>query len=926
MRYLVLVFVLCGAIARAQIAYPTLIIDDSQPWHNGNYNINNIDNIIFYNEVSNNAVADIIAGQEIVLSPNARISNFNNNGNIHFSLKTSSLLPVSFNPSGWNNIGLYEKFEIGVKIPPDIEAQIESFLNGGIGINPYDPNQIKLIGIYHAGSGFVAQREGFYYRDITLSGTSYSQNKSSYPFRLRFAPPVVGNYFVKLQLLVNNVVIDEFPSAYFSVIDKGHKGFLQLNNVGKLQDSRGNPVFGISQAIGFAQFYDRTSDYPIYPEFDKQRDYINDFADNSGNLVRVRLDPHSNEIEWEEVGVYGSNRKLTQSNQNENFLRQYHAFQLDKTLDVCDARGIYMFLTLMQDQALTHGSGYGTPGSDPWLTSPYSKIITEPQYILDSPIARQFFKQKLRYIIARWGFSANIGMFSLMNESDKVGDYSDNAAGANTRSNMESWHCEMSSFLKNYFPAHLTTTGYTSQGTSKSSSPLYRQDNSFACPSIDISSCNHYSTSRDVHKERHDDLPKKVCLDPTFLSHQIFKPFIFGEIGMTDCNPASDEYTDAEFHNSIWSTSMYDKAVGNGFYWYDWEQRQGINHRQNFKALASFFDSYSIGSQRYYSNWVYPGILSQNSRKIEWIELINASRTKGYGWVKNADYYWVNDPHRLTNWPYPGTPTSCGTSPDNSDPHTSTYGYPQHNEYIYLHGFIPFFVPYDIEIWSCYGNGGYIDLLPVHANIFGIIAFRRLVTVEPNIYPGPDFAYKIHSHGGNFRTTNHNSDVIDTIYLHRANPCIQVNGIVEDSTTNSHQWNFGNGQTSHLNNPEVCYHKEGLYNVSHIFKDSTNTTINQSQKIYVILIDDTNKSELNSSNSNLAIYPNPTSNSVFIKSTENITDIYVYNQLGEEVININNINQTEIEIKQLKSCTAGTYLVKVVYGNSLCDFKKIIKM
>ena len=579
----------------------------------------------------NNVRQEIISSTEINLLPGFDASLLSNVGLVNARIAPSDLLPVSFHPSGWNNIGIYDRFEVGVRLPPSVSTQVEGFLNGGTGINPYDPDQVEVRAIFRnaLAPSMIWIRQGFYYRDITLTGNGYIQSQSAYPFRVRFAPPISGIIDLRLELYVNGNLVDSFEGIRITVDNYWHAAPLSLNGAGKLKDARGNTVFAAGQSIAFAEDTDNAS--PNNAAFNDQRNYINDLINNSGNMVRVRLDPWSNEIEWEELGIYGSNRDQN----SKNFLRQYHAYQLDKTFDVCEGNNIYMFLTLMQDQTLNTDDHYGTNSN--WdlskRHSPYSTIISNPEDFLSNNQSKDYFKKKLRYIIARWGYSANLGIYSLMNESNGVGDYKNNSA---TRSHMEAWHCEMSAYLKSFYPAHLVTTGYTADGTSLSST-ANKDDNSFACPNIDIASCNHYSTSRDVHQERHDDIPKRVSHNPNKNIHTLIKPFIFGELGMTDCKPASDGYTDAEFHNSLWSTSMYSNAIGNGLYWYDWGQHEGINHRQNYRALKTFFDNWTMGTNHFTSNWSYAGSLSKDNRKIEYTEAVSPDKKKGYGWVKNAD-------------------------------------------------------------------------------------------------------------------------------------------------------------------------------------------------------------------------------------------------------------------------------------------------
>lgn len=55
---------------------------------------------------------------------------------------------ASFHNNQWNNIGRFERFEIGVELPDSIDQQIEDFLNNQPGINPYNFKEILLEGVF----------------------------------------------------------------------------------------------------------------------------------------------------------------------------------------------------------------------------------------------------------------------------------------------------------------------------------------------------------------------------------------------------------------------------------------------------------------------------------------------------------------------------------------------------------------------------------------------------------------------------------------------------------------------------------------------------------------------------------------------------------------------------------------------------------
>ena len=59
----------------------------------------------------------------------------------------------------------------------------------------------------------------------------------------------------------------------------------------------------------------------------------------------------------------------------------------------------------------------------------------------------------------------------------------------------------------------------------------------------------------------------------------------------------------------------------------------------------------------------------------------------------------------------------------------------------------------------------------------------------------------------------------------------------------------------------------------------------------------------------IAIYPNPTSNTLFITGNETPITVSIYNVLGKEVLSLKNTNN--INVKALPS---GVYVIRISYG------------
>ena len=88
------------------------------------------------------------------------------------------------------------------------------------------------------------------------------------------------------------------------------------------------------------------------------------------------------------------------------------------------------------------------------------------------------------------------------------------------------------------------------------------------------------------------------------------------------------------------------------------------------------------------------------------------------------------------------------------------------------------------------------------------------------------------------------------------------------------------------------------------------------------IVIDTNLSTPGLSAEKATIYPNPVKDVLNISHTGNITNVSVFNLLGQKVLN-KNFNESKVQIN-LSDLTIGTYLVKTTINNQIIT-SKIVK-
>jgi hypothetical protein len=582
---------------------------------------------------------------------------------------------ASFHQNGFSNIPKYSRFEIGLKLPAMLQQQIDNFISGSQGTNPYNPDEIKVECSYkHQQTGNVYKRYGYYYRDYVVQNNIWVEQPTDYKFRLNFAPPLSGKYIADIKVYLSNGNSVYYGQFSLDVAESGNKGHLGLSgpNFRKMEFSDGTKFFGIGQNVGYVVApwpspYNVVQDYPpnLTPsDYDTYyRNYISDLANNNGNFVRLRLDPELGfPIEWRDKHIFASEtqaiKPLSQCLTNYDH-NQRQMYEFDKVIKLCENSNIFIMLNILQDQNWNTNNIYGD--IDPWDNkNPYSTLAGQGSngiaaFFTNSQVVASY-KKLLFYIHARWGYSTNIAMWEMINETDNLDNnpatgYSPYRNTQPFRYNVDAWINDMQSYLQNLYPFHPMTTGYGSDVDAFNSQ--YEEPSN-----LDIRSTNSYGNSVNNNQYENIDFNKRSPKSNSYADNS--KPFIFGELGSTlgDCPAGNgtgyyiDNSDDRPFHNAVWATTMMG-GIASGMFWNDFHQEKGVNHRNNFNALKRFVDKV---------NWnipMKPGAIESlggltckvngERRGIFTFYQKNDDASYIIGWAMDKSSYWMNDQYGFLN-------------------------------------------------------------------------------------------------------------------------------------------------------------------------------------------------------------------------------------------------------------------------------------
>jgi hypothetical protein len=406
-----------------------------------------------------------------------------------------------------------------------------------VGGDPDDPLNVDLSITFISPSGEKTSVPAFW------RGNEISRKTSLW--EVRFAPEEQGEYFfsAELRLPAKNILRRSDKLSFISAHSE-NKGFLgrSPNNTNYLRFDQGVPFFGIGHNLAWV--------HNSRPEVFKR--YFGLLKKSGCNICRVWICDWSFPLESGKMGYY--NRESSE--------------RLDKILELAHENGIYIILCLDTYGSLMTESGMWGEGR--WDVNPYNSKNGGPcgshDEFFTEPSAVRKYKNKLRYIVARWGYSTNILAFELMNEYNAPRD----------------WTREMASYIKETGRSERLVT--TSLG--------YPHDKTFdealiwGIEEIDIVTSHIYGNGVDA------GLVNLLLQKSLEMREMYSKPFVVSEFGIDSSK--DDKYYDQRgegtaLHNSIWASALSGSFSTAMNWWHDTYIRPK-NLYGHYSALSKFLE------------------------------------------------------------------------------------------------------------------------------------------------------------------------------------------------------------------------------------------------------------------------------------------------------------------------------------------------
>nr|WP_082855960.1 DUF5060 domain-containing protein [Mucilaginibacter sp. L294] len=296
--------------------------------------------------------------------------------------------------------------------------------------NPYDQQEISLDMVLTSPSG----------KPLVLPCYFEKGDDRSSAWKARFTPQEVGvyNYYFSLN---NKGKTTESAVSKFTAVSSAKAGFLHKNNLWTFKFDNGKSFRGIGENVAWESrsFEDDQYTYDhLLPTLSK----------NGANFFRTWMCYWNMPLEWKKVR---STKRYTNSNE---YFNPGAVKRMDELVNLTDSLGLYFMLTLDWHGHLMEEGG--------WKNSPYNQVnggpAKTPTEFFSLTSAKQKYKNKLRYVIARWGYSTNIAAIEFFNEIDNAA-FTKQDSILIPHHYITQWHDDMSRYLKDIDPyKHLVTT------------------------------------------------------------------------------------------------------------------------------------------------------------------------------------------------------------------------------------------------------------------------------------------------------------------------------------------------------------------------------------------------------------------------------------------------------------------------------------
>lgn len=437
--------------------------------------------------------------------------------------------------------------QVAVNAPATIEADLH-----GTWQNPFDAAQVTFDAAVTRPDGTGFTIPGYLdqeFRAERVDDNELLESVGQPTWRVRFTPTMPGEWLVKLTAQDKSGRVESGPVKLTATASE-RPGMIRIaDNRTYFEHSPGGGMFLLGHNLTTYQ----TGRQSMADALDKM-------AAGGENFTRLWMwSQHLGLENGQPVGTY----------------RLQEAWRLDHAMDLARERGIDILLCLDTHQDFR---GKGLP-ANPYHVSQGGPLST-PLEFFSNDEARRLYRNRLRYVVARWAHCTNLVAWEFVNEIEGWDGYQ---ANTENRRMVGRWHKDMSEVIRGLDPyAHpITTSCWTTAGWPEL----------WDGTGMDIIQSHHYSNARvdmaqrtiEICEQKQRDYPDRIHL--------------FGEMGIhskfSKGNGDDEDPTGVHLHQQSWAAlvSACSSAPINWWHggYFDVHDLYGV-----FKGIRKFTDALDL--------------------------------------------------------------------------------------------------------------------------------------------------------------------------------------------------------------------------------------------------------------------------------------------------------------------------------------------
>ncbi len=426
--------------------------------------------------------------------------------------------------------------------------------------NPFDPEVVDVAGHFRAPSGQLLDVPGFYYQDYARMLDGQGNEKLSPVgepcWKVRFSPTEPGKHEYFVTVNDERGRLRSATGSFTAEPPNDSRGRVRISKADPRYFEFENGDFYFPMGINMRDGGDQAAAQRGTYAFDE---FLPAFRQAGLSFVRTWMSAWWASIEWSD--------KYDSRYDGVGRYCMYNAWRLDHALELAEEEDLFIELTLN-----SHGQLRRDRFDAEWEYNPYSAAnggpVATPSLFFLSPSAKDLFRQRYRYIAARWGYSQHIMSWDLWNEIDLIDAY------PQLKGDVADWHREMAGYLRDVdLGRHLITTHYCLHFSWDAGRSL------FQLPNIDYIQADAYWPSKHIA----DDMNRGYGLRAN-----IEKPYIVIEYGpqTAGIEKKSRQEIEAFYRIGLWGSVVTPMASPAQFWYHDiWMRDAYARHNH---ALAQF--------------------------------------------------------------------------------------------------------------------------------------------------------------------------------------------------------------------------------------------------------------------------------------------------------------------------------------------------